>query len=368
MQARTLLALGLATGLALASTSGAPAAEPGILEVNHVVDSSRGAYREGAVSHLRVRRAAVVVAFHREQAPAYSVRRHPRPGSLLLESFQRICEAGCTRLARPTDRCSRSVRVFAGETTGVRITTRPGRGCRIGVRYEPAFPPQGRIDAVRTYLRGRAAASFALIDTHGRAHGFQPRRRYVSASVVKAMVLVAYLRRIGNRAPTPSERAVLGPMITRSHNRLATLAYGWVGDAGLHELARVVGMRDLLTAGYWGGTYISAADQARFFLRVEELPPPASRAYARRLLSSIVERQRWGFARFALEAGWDALFKGGWRRTVAGRLVHEAARFERDGARFSLAVLTDANPDHGYGTATLRGVARRIFAPTPVRR
>ena len=41
--------------------------------------------------------------------------------------------------------------------------------------------------------------------------------------------------------------------------------------------------------------------------------------------------------------------------------MHEAALFERSGRRFSLAVLTDGNPSHDYGTETLRGVARRIF-------
>jgi hypothetical protein len=43
--------------------------------------------------------------------------------------------------------------------------------------------------------------------------------------------------------------------------------------------------------------------------------------------------------------------------------VHEAARFERGGQHFSLAVLTDGNPSHAYGTATLRGVAARLFGP-----
>ena len=41
--------------------------------------------------------------------------------------------------------------------------------------------------------------------------------------------------------------------------------------------------------------------------------------------------------------------------------MHEAALFERSGRRFSLAVLTDGNPSHDYGTQTLRGVARRMF-------
>jgi D-alanyl-D-alanine dipeptidase len=59
--------------------------------------------------------------------------------------------------------------------------------------------------------------------------------------------------------------------------------------------------------------------------------------------------------------GWSTFFKGGWRGTEHGRLLHEAALLERGGRRISLAVLTDGNPSHAYGTATLRGVARRIL-------
>ena len=236
-----------------------------------------------------------------------------------------------------------------------------GCECRSRRRFRRAE----RIAAARRYVRGRALSSFALIDTHGRLHGFAPRRRYISASVVKAMLLVAYLRKIGNRLPDAAERATLGPMISVSDNGRATSIYGRVGDAGLLDLARRAGMRDLTVAGFWGSVFFSAADQARFFYRFDSLVPKRSRSYARRLLSSIVPAQRWGFSHTSLRRGWSTFFKGGWRQTDSGSLVHEAALFERDGARFSLAVLTDGNPSHDYGTETLRGVAR---AAVPVTR
>jgi D-alanyl-D-alanine dipeptidase len=229
-----------------------------------------------------------------------------------------------------------------------------------------AFPPRAGIRAARSYVRRRAHSSFAVIDTRGRLFGWAPRRRYVSASVVKAMLLVAYLRKVGNRPPSAADRAVLGPMITRSDNDRASAVYGRLGDGALLDLARRAHMRDLTVAGHWGSVFFSAADQARFFRRFDRLTPHRSRPYARRLLSSIVPWQRWGFVRVARRAGWEAFFKGGWRSYGGRRLVHEAALFERDGRRFSLAVLSDGNPSHPYGTATLRGVARRLFAP-PVR-
>jgi len=192
-------------------------------------------------------------------------------------------------------------------------------------------------------------------------HTFAPHRVYVSASLVKAMLLVAYLRGIGDRAPDAGERASLGPMISSSSNDAADTVYYRVGDAALYRLAHLVGMRNFSVAGYWGNARFSAQDQARLFLRIDRLVPKASRGYPRSLLSSIVSYQRWGFSRYSLAAGFKTFFKGGWRSTGAGQLVHEAALFERGRTRVSMAVLTDGNPSHEYGTETLRGVAQRIF-------
>jgi D-alanyl-D-alanine dipeptidase len=234
-------------------------------------------------------------------------------------------------------------------------------GDRVELSQPRPFPPRLHIAAARRFVRGRAWSSFALIDTRGRLHGFAPHRRYISASVSKAMLLVAYLRQIGRRRPNRAERATLGPMITMSDNNRADSIYAQVGDGGLLGVARRARMRDLTVAGHWGSVFFSAADQARFFRRFSAMVPPPSRPYARRLLSSIIPRQRWGFSRVSLRRGWRTFLKGGWRRTSRGSLIHEAALFERGGRRFSLAVLTDGNPSHAYGTATLRGVARRLF-------
>jgi D-alanyl-D-alanine dipeptidase len=229
------------------------------------------------------------------------------------------------------------------------------------------FPAAARIRAVQRYLSTRAGVnSWALIDNWGRLRGFAPQRVYVTASVVKAMLLTAYLRMLGNRMPSTGDRAALNRMITVSSNEAADTIYSRLGDAPLYDLAHRAGMTHFSVAGYWANAHFSAEDQARFFNRIDRLIPKASRGYARTLLSSIVSQQRWGFSRYSLARGFKTFFKGGWRGTGAGQLVHEAALFERGPLRISMAVLTDGNPSQAYGQETLRGVAQRIFgSPRP---
>jgi D-alanyl-D-alanine dipeptidase len=244
----------------------------------------------------------------------------------------------------------------------VAVAAAPPSASAAGAEREAAFPARSDVRAVYRYLGKRYGLnSFALIDSRGHLHSFQGRRVLASASVVKAMLLVAYLRRI-RRLPSREERRLLGPMVSLSDNSSATEIYRRTGDVVLRGLARVAGMRDFSVLGSWTAARSSAIDQARFFRRLDRLLPQRSRAYARRLLSSVVPWQRWGFTGPALRAGFTTYFKGGWRRTERGRLVHEAALLERGRTRIAMAVLTDGDFSHRYGTATLRGVAAQIFA------
>jgi D-alanyl-D-alanine dipeptidase len=357
----TLAATATLAALALPS---AAAGAPGTLDYRHKLDSSRGVYIEGSITFVRVRAAnGDVVVRRRTSKPRFRMVRKLPPGRYRVVSYERPCNGNCSFLDPPRDRCARRVRVLSGGLTDVRVTLTPYRGCTMSRKARPArFPPATRLRAVRRYLGGRSSVnSWALIDNWGRLHGFAPHRVYVTASLVKAMLLTAYLRGIGNRMPDAGERAVLGPMITVSSNDAADTIYYRVGDAALGRLATRAGMTRFSVAGYWGNAQFSAEDQARFFRRIDRLIPQRSRAYARGLLSSIVSYQRWGFSRYAAAAGFKTFFKGGWRDTGSGRLVHEAALFERGDTRISMAVLTDGNPSHEYGTETLRGVAQRLF-------
>jgi D-alanyl-D-alanine dipeptidase len=363
-----ILALCVAASIAALAAPAASAQSPsGVLDFRRVLDLSRGPYIEGSVAFLRVRDAAGRVVLDESSGRVrWRVRRRLPAGRYRLTSFERPCSGNCSVLDPPAERCSRRITIIAHGRTGVRATVRPGRGCRLRVKARAAlFPAPERVRAARRFLAQRAGTvAWALIDSHGRIHGLAAGRTFISASLVKAMLLVAYLRQIGSRVPTTEERALLGPMITRSDNELATAVFARVGDAGLRTVAARAGMRRFSVSGYWSGAHFSAADQARFFRVFDRLTPPRSRGYARTLLSSIVAWHRWGFSRFSLAAGFDTFFKGGWRSTGLGRLVHEAALFERGPLRVSMALLSDGNPSHDYGTATLRGVASRIFRVT----
>ena len=335
--------LGIAVALTVLVLPAAAEAAPGTLAI------------QGAFSYVEIQ----------DERGRVLVQRHPRRSSVRMK---RKLAPGTYRVLAEvrdsaSDRCARRVRLLSGGLTEVRVTVRRGRGCRMSRLALPArFPPRDRIRAVQRYLRARGGTnSWALVDNWGRLRAYEPHRVYVSASLVKAMLLVAYLREIGNRGPDSAERASLGPMITSSSNGAADTIYRRVGDGALYDVARRAGMKRFSVRGYWANAHFSAEDQARFFNRIDKLVPKASRTYARGLLSSIVSHQRWGFSSFASAAGFRTFFKGGWRGTGAGQLVHEAALFERGDTRVSMAVLTDGNPSHDHGTETLRGVAQRIF-------
>jgi hypothetical protein len=119
-------------------------------------------------------------------------------------------------------------------------------------------------------------------------------------------------------------------------------------------------MTDFSIVGIWARAQISAADQARFFYEMDSLVPRQFRGYARYLLSTIAGYESWGIPAVA-RPGWHVFFKGGWRGTVLGQLVHQVARLEQPGRRFSLAVMTDGDPSMGYGIATIQGVAARLL-------
>lgn len=214
-----------------------------------------------------------------------------------------------------------------------------------------------------SYARERGGdVSLAVVDTAGRLRGRRAGKRYLSASVVKAMLLAAEIRRL-ERDGLALDRAtarLLGAMVTSSDNDAADSIYLRVGDAGLFDVARLAGMRRFSVAGYWANAQITAADMARCFSRLPRLLAGPHRGWALGLLGSVVKDQRWGVPRAAGKA-WAVFFKGGWRATERGQLVHQVALLRSGDRELVIAVLTDGQPSRLYAIHTVRGVADRLL-------
>jgi beta-lactamase class A len=216
--------------------------------------------------------------------------------------------------------------------------------------------------AAGRYLAARAGrTSLAVIDSAGRLWGLHTRERFDTASVVKVMMLVAYLqmRAAQHRALDAADRSLLYPMIHVSDNAAASAVLGVVGWSALARVAREAGMRDFARAsGWWAFTQTSAADQARLMLLLPALVPPPFYAYARGLLGGIEPSQSWGIPPVA-RPSWQVFFKTG--ALPSRGLFNEVARLERSDVTFTVAVLTDGDPSMAYGEETIAGVARALL-------
>jgi beta-lactamase class A len=244
----------------------------------------------------------------------------------------------------------------------VAVTASPALAARPGGKPRQ-FPWHERVRDATHFLAGRTgSASFAVFDERGRIHGYRRGVQYSSASLVKAMLLVAYLDRVDvrRRQLRRSERHLLGPMVRVSDNDAASAVFTRVGVDGLTRLARRAGMRGFVANPVWGGCQVTARDQARLFLRIRALLPKLHRKYALGLLRRIVSYERWGIPPGA-PAGWVPYFKGGWFKDDDGWRVHQAALLRKGGRRLAIAVLTRGSPSLEYGAATIAGVTARLL-------
>jgi beta-lactamase class A len=232
-----------------------------------------------------------------------------------------------------------------------------GRGIPVA-----AYPSASAVAAAQRFLATRAGrTSFAVVDNRGRLSGVRVREHFKSASVVKVMMLVAYLQRLdaNHRGLRAADTSLLYPMIHVSDNDAASAVLGIVGGAAIARVARESGMSDYAPGvGWWAFTQTSAADQARFFFALERLIPPQFYAYARGLLSGIEPSQSWGIPPVA-RPRWQVFFKTG--ALPSEGLFNEVGRLERGAVTFTIAVFTTGDPSMSYGEQTIAGVASALL-------
>jgi len=223
-----------------------------------------------------------------------------------------------------------------------------------------AWPSAAALAATERWLRGRrGVTALAVIDSRGRLHGYSYDAQFGSASVVKAMLLVQYLR--SNATISRDERLLLTRMIVDSDNAATDTVFARVGTGGLSDLARVAGMRRFTPSTVWALSRVTAADQARFFYRIDSLVPERQRALLERVLAERGRYRGWGIPQVARWWGWTVLWKDGWMHSARGELLLQVARLERQGITFAVAVIADGQPTSGYGVATMRGVGERLL-------
>jgi beta-lactamase class A len=228
------------------------------------------------------------------------------------------------------------------------------------------YPWARRVSSATKYAKGRSGrVAFAVKVTDGHVYGRHIHETHYSASAVKAMLMVAYLRQgsVRNRSLGAGDKNLLHPMITRSDNGAASRVMRIVGAAGLRKLAAKVGMKDFSVGPAWANARLSPYDQTRFFFEIDALIPPKHQGYALTQLKSIIPAQRWGLPP-DLPAGWDIYFKGGWRPSGGGGrwLVNQSALLiHGTQTRLAISVLTDGDPGFTYGTKTIEGVGKRLL-------
>ena len=258
--------------------------------------------------------------------------------------------SGSITTSAPTKQPSRS--------PGAAVTVSPGATAASDAL--PVWPSAAALATTERWLRGRlGVTALAVIDSRGQIHGYRYDTQFSSASVVKAMLLVQYLRT--HAGISAHESFELARMIVGSDNAATGWVFARVGTDGLRDLARVAGMRGFTPSTVWALSRVTAADQARFFFRIESLVPVRQRALLERVLAERGRYRGWGIPQAAQLRGWSAWWKDGWMHSARGELLLQAARLERQGIAFAVAVIADGQPTSGYGVATMRGVGARLL-------
>lgn len=246
-----------------------------------------------------------------------------------------------------------------------------GQGFKGHASLPVGFPSPAAIARAERYLNSRGGhTALAVVDTEGRMSGVRIDDQFITGSVVKAMLLVAYLRRLdamGQHYVDSNSNNMLYPMIHVSDNNAASECWNIVGNSGLYAVAQAAGMTHFSVdttatwGGSWGAALLTAHDQAEFFFEMDSLIPKEFVGYARNLLSNIASYEAWGIPTIARPLGYTVFFKGGWRPSPDTYLVHQIARLEKDGHRFSIAIMTDGDPDMQYGIDTIQGTTQALL-------
>ena len=151
-------------------------------------------------------------------------------------------------------------------------------------------------------------------------------------------------------------------MITHSDNDAANAIFVRVGTAG-PDAARARRGHDAVRAGLADlGEYADHRTRPDALLPASPpLLPNRHRAYALKLLRTVVPSQRWGIGTTPA-CGAGACISRAAGDPGTSRIDHQVALLTRNNERLALAVLTAGNGSHAVGKQTLAGVFRRLLS------
>ena len=180
-----------------------------------------------------------------------------------------------------------------------RLAQPDGRGRRADLALAPAAhaaqPPPGwqpDVAAASAYAAARAGAVSFSVRTEHRVWGRDARRAVPSASVLKAMLLVAYLRQAGVRdrrlvRRRPRAARADDPLVRqRDRHERARTSWGTRVSCGSPAAPGCAASGPRRRCG--ASRASTPRDQSRYLLHIDRLVPRRHRAYAMRLLGSVV--------------------------------------------------------------------------------
>jgi hypothetical protein len=216
----------------------------------------------------------------------------------------------------------------------------------------------GRSSTVGVYVADRKTGVVCSYDAS---------RHFDSASVVKATIMGAVLRRAQDehRGLTSWESSNLHRMITESDNTAATNLWNSVGRTRFKDYLKLAGMTTTVpgSGGYWGLTQIDARDEVRLLNTFDDnhaVLTAGWRAYALKLMSEVIPSERWGVP-YGAPKGSLVSNKNGWlpRATRAWR-VHSIGAVTGDGRDYQMAVLSDRDRTMQYGIDTIERITKVV--------
>lgn len=235
---------------------------------------------------------------------------------------------------------------------------------------QPAEPVGEALDRLAADL----GAEFSVAvrnNTSGESWQYNPRQRYLEASLVKVPILLTLLRQATEegRYLTADEVNLATLMIEYSDNEATSTLYDALGGRpALQHTYHLIGVEDTEAGEMWGASETTAEDQLRIARTVADGADwldPDLHAFAVALMENVCPEQSWGITAGVSDVEAEVALKNGWLQDDEAAWNVGSAGFVRAGASdYSLVVLSSRNPTLADGIDVVETVAAMVHGYT----